>query len=304
MLLLLQACESQPETAANGATTDETSRLVVLPDLGYPIQNPSKTYTLPGSLAELSGMQSLGDSLLACVQDEKGSIFLYDLRQEAVVAEIPWGEDGDYEGIAGNERLLWVLKSDGTLYRITHFMAGAAPTGATPQVKEISTTLASPCDAEGLCLMPDAKTLLIACKEGMDGERIIWKFNTEKEELVSDPYLRLQEDQLEEELISSDLDKISLGLYKFLNVKGESGLLAPSGLAFHPLSGELYILSAASKTLTILDKSGNVKGVQELPSQLFPQPESITFMSNGTMIIGNEGKGVAPTILLFTYDKT
>jgi uncharacterized protein YjiK len=302
-MLLLLACGSQPESAANGATTDEAAGLVLIPEMGYSILNPDRTYTLPGSLMELSGMQSLGDSLLACVQDEKGIIFLYDLQKQEVVAEIPWSEDGDYEGIAGNEQLLWVLKSDGTLYRITHFMKGGAQAGSAPQVKEITTSLSSACDAEGLCMMPDKKTLLIACKEGVDGERTIWQFDPEKEELLSDPYLRLQEDQLEEELISSDLDKISLGLYKFLNVKGESGILAPSGLAFHPITGELYILSAASKTLTILDKSGNVKGVQELPSQLFPQPESITFMPDGTMLIGNEGRGGAPTILLFTYDK-
>lgn len=296
--MILPACDSPSESAANGATTDGASEVIFIPEMGYRIHKPDKKYTLPGSLAELSGMQSLNDSLIACIQDEKGIIFLFDLQSEKVVEEISWGAGGDYEGIAGHRKVLWVLESNGTLNRISNFAAGA-----TPVVKKMPLAIERGCDAEGLCLTPDHKTLLIACKAGIEGERNIWKFDLATEQLVTEPYLVLQEDDMEAKLIESDLDKISLGLYKFLNVKGESGILAPSGIAFHPLTKDLFVLSAASKTLTVLDHAGEVKWVQELPSQFFPQPESITFTPNGTLLIGNEGKGIAPTILLFTYDE-
>ncbi|WP_040396164.1 hypothetical protein [Cesiribacter andamanensis] len=296
-MLLLLACRQEGDGGTNGATTSPYTGSESLAALGYRIDQPAKTYTLPGSLRELSGMQSLGQQQLACIQDEEGIIYLFDLQKGEVVQEVPWGEPGDYEGVAGSREELWVLKSDGTLYQLRKLWTGEAP-----QVREFQTPLTQACDAEGLSLLPNAQALLIACKEGAAGERRIWRFSTDSLQLDPVPYLQLEHAEMEEEFIETELDRVSLSLQKFLSVRGESGVFVPSGLAIHPLTGDLFILSAASKILVVVDKTGKLSYIQELPSAIFLQPESITFLPDGTLLIGNEGGAAESTILLFTYD--
>lgn len=50
-----------------------------------------KTFELPESLKEVSGISHIDDSKLACIQDEKGSIYIYDLNLESVTREIQFG---------------------------------------------------------------------------------------------------------------------------------------------------------------------------------------------------------------------
>lgn len=274
--------------------TDDDEELV-----GYDFIDPDELYTLPGSLLELSGMQSLGNGLIACIQDEKGIVYLFDREKQEIVREVAWGKDGDYEGIAGDETTLYVLESTGSLYKLRNFMEGK-----TPEVENLEVNLEKGCDAEGLFLLKREAELLIACKEGNLGDRNVWAYDLQKKTMSSEAYIKLPQQSLEDHFITEDIDRFSLGLKKLLDAKGESGILSPSGIAIHPITGDTYIISAASNLLLVLGPKGIIKQMEELPATLFAHPESITFAENGDLFIGNEGKGaVAPTILYFRYKK-
>ena len=45
------------------------------------------------------GLTDVSASEVALVQDEKGVIFVYDLRKRSVAQEIRFGPSGDYEGL-------------------------------------------------------------------------------------------------------------------------------------------------------------------------------------------------------------
>jgi len=75
----------------------------------------------------------------------------------------------------------------------------------------------------------------------------------------------------------------------------------PSAAAIHPVLQKLFILSSASNQLAIVDLDGKVEAVFELGKKLFPQPEGLTFKSNGDMYISNEGVISKATILRFVY---
>jgi hypothetical protein len=268
--------------------------------VGYAFTKPDDLYTLPGRLQELSGMQSLSNGLIACIQDEKGIVYLFDREKNEIVREVAWGEDGDYEGVAGDNNALYVLESTGTLYKLSGFLASTPP-----QVAKQKVALEKGCDAEGLFLLKREGQLLIACKEGTLGDRNVWAYDLQEKKTSPEPYLKMPQQSLEDHFITEGIDRFSLGLKKLLDAKGESGILAPSGIAIHPISGDTYIISAASNLLLVLSPQGVIKQMEELPATLFAHPESITFAENGDLFIGNEGQGMgtAPTILYFKYKK-
>ena len=87
----------------------------------YKLSKPDKKIILPNVLLEISGLSWIGNDQLACIQDEDGVIFIYDLRKEAIADQYEFGEDGDYEGIEIIGDDAWVLKSNGNLYRVSYF---------------------------------------------------------------------------------------------------------------------------------------------------------------------------------------
>jgi hypothetical protein len=78
----------------------------------------------------------------------------------------------------------------------------------------------------------------------------------------------------------------------------------PSAAAIHPITGELYIISAINDLLVITDRQGEPKIAYEIDGKLFKQPEGIAFTPDGDLIISNEAadRGVA-NLLLFKYQK-
>ena len=50
--------------------------------INYNLSNPDKIYVLPNSLKEVSGITETDASSIACIQDEKGILLIYDLVKE------------------------------------------------------------------------------------------------------------------------------------------------------------------------------------------------------------------------------
>ncbi len=70
-----------------------------------------------------------------------------------------------------------------------------------------------------------------------------------------------------------------------------------SAISIHPVTDKIYILSAEDYLLFIFDRNGNIDQMVKLNAGLFNQPEGITFLENGDMLISNEGQGKAPATL-------
>ena len=76
----------------------------------------------------------------------------------------------------------------------------------------------------------------------------------------------------------------------------------PTAAAVHPITGETYILSSNERMLMIM-KDGVLNAVYPLDKSMFRQPEGITFMPNGNLIISNEAQGSTANILIFAYQQ-
>lgn len=242
----------------------------------YRLDQPDAAFALPGPLQEISGLTVLADGHLGAVQDEDGLLFVLDRETAVVIAEHRFHGNGDYEGVEAVGDAVWVLESDGTLSEVT----GA--TGANPQRVRHETALRGRCDAEGLGYDAAHDRLLVACKENpgpeLSGVRAIYAFGLQEKRLSEGPVFLLDRRALD----------------------GDGAEFRPSALAVHPRTGQVYVLSSVRKALAVLDPAGRLVAALALPAQLYPQPEALTFLPDGTLFIANEGGAGAATLLRFS----
>lgn len=231
----------------------------------------TQKWSMPKELTEISGMAFLGNNQFACIQDEDGSIFIYNTATNKVDKEIPFGKHGDYEGIAVVGSTAYVLRSDGTLFEVTNYL------GNNPSTQKYKTSLTSQQDVEGLCYDKNNNRLLLAIK-GIDSHsndyKGIYAFNLSTKQLAPNPVYKI------------DLnDKI----WDDLKEKKAQHRMQPSDIAIHPTTGDLYLVDGPRPKLLVMDTQGHLKRVYNISRADFKQPEGLSFTPAGELYISSEG---------------
>lgn len=260
--------------------------------LSYNLNKPELKTELPAELHEVSGISLVNDTLLACVQDELGTVFFYDLKNNKISRRLNFAGPGDYEDITRVNNNLYVLRSDGLLYRISTFDA--------PDFKVDSFITGIPSkNTEGLCYDSRNNRLLLGCKskagKGKEAKesRTVWAFDIKKHTLSNAPLYHFDLSLLTEFALSKDLPVPA-------NQDGERKLkMKISALAINPADSLLYVLSAAEYLMYVFDRSGKIYYMQPLDKNLFKKAEGLTFYSNGDMLISNEGLSGRPDMMRF-----
>ena len=240
----------------------------------YKINDPSRTLELGKALAEISGLSMAkgGDSLWA-VHDERGTLYRLSTLDGSVQQEVDLGKRGDYEGVEEVGGRVWVVRSDGVVLVVD-------PSGKSePEKLTFTRDVGLACDVEGVAHDARNERLLFACKnEGWKSSRKdgkaweLFAMDLETRKIGDDPAILIR---------AKDLDAHG--------VKGKN--FAPSGLAVHPKTGELYVLSARGNMLVVLSPSGEVVRVDTIDPEVHRQPEGIAFGDDGTMYLSDEAKG-------------
>jgi uncharacterized protein YjiK len=241
--------------------------------LNYDISNPTLKMLLPENLKEISGLSFYKNNSLACVNDEQGTVFIYDLTSQTISETIDIGKNGDYEGIEVVEDEIFIMKSNG---KIKGFKIGSG------EERKIDCTYKNVKEYEGLAYNPISKSLLLVTKEqekDKNDKKTIFSYSLEKR--VFSKSITIINDMT----IGSDGKKT----------------FAPSGISIHPLTGELYIISSHGKKLLILSPTGEKMALFDLDEKNFIQPEGICFTPNGDLYISSEGRTGEGYILKFDY---
>jgi len=227
-------------------------------------------WEMPLVLREISGISWLGNDQLACIEDEDGIIFIYDLKTSKVVETIPFAGSGDFEAIAVNDQDAYVMRSDGIIYKVARFRESELLT-----ISSFQTNFKGGDNMETLCLNADANGLITVPKQRNKQE----------------DFSRLYEIEL--------VDK-SMNVIDFPNIKSDdpdidelwknevAERLRPSDIAIHPKTGDYYIIEGRNPKLIILQPDGIVQKIVKLSRKNFNQPEGITFSPDGKLFISNE----------------
>ncbi|UOQ54874.1 SdiA-regulated domain-containing protein [Hymenobacter cellulosivorans] len=249
----------------------------------YDWQQPTATYSLPKELQEVSGIALLSGQRLGCIEDQTGTIYIYNLASKSVESTLKFGKKGDYEDLARLPGAWLVLRSDGTLFKYKDDgTTSSYPTGLTAAN-----------NPEGLAYDASSKTLLIACKGAAgvgqpDQRRAIYRLDAKTYQAQTKPAFVL------------DVAEI-IALDRRQSPGSAINRFAPSAVAVHPLTRHIFVLAASGNALVEMDAQGTPLAVQKLPRKLFPQPEGLTFAPNGDLYISSEmgDNGKAGTIQFF-----
>lgn len=269
-------------------TIDEEKYMVISSGKqSYSLNNPDEKYDLPGKLEEISGLDYLVDQILLCVDDEEGILCFYNTREKKVTREIKFGKNGDYEGVAHFDNMAYVTRSDGKLFEFP------IDRDDDVEARRIDTPLTGVNDVEGLSAGHNKNELYMACKGVAEVDnnnivgRAVYTFDLKNNQMASKPYIQLTTEIFREALKQNHLTSSRHMPFR------------PSGIAVHPLTGDVFLIASVGQLIIVLNKSGKITGAAPLSRKIFTQPEGICFDEKGTMYISSEGKGKAGYILSF-----
>jgi uncharacterized protein YjiK len=262
--------------------------VVAPPDsLPYNLNAPTHVINLVNEeLREISGLSPTDSAgVYLAIADEVGEIFFIDGNGGgAIFRRVPFRDKGDFEGVEMAAHCLYAVKSNGDVFEIGEW------TQKKPKVWSYKTPLRKEDDVEGLGYDPLRNILLLACKGNPDSStlRRIFAFDLKTKSLSAKPAYTIDPLEVNRLVPNAPDDKPTF--------------FSPSGVAVHPKTREVYVLSSSKKRLVVLDPdSGAIRHAVRLNKKMLPQPEGIAFDRNGDMLLSSEGKNGEGLVLRFAY---
>ena len=272
------------------AASSKTPRVLATDTLPYQINSPSLTINLVSEdLREISGLSPTEEAgVFLAIADERGEIFFIDgSGGGAIYSRILFRDKGDFEGVEKVDKKIYALKSDGDIFEISKWK------NSPPYVQVFDTPLRKQDDVEGLGYDPARKSLLLACKGDPERDTLrgIFAFSIEKNEMTPQPLYTI--DPLEvNRLVPYDSDDKN------------DRFFSPSGIAVHPKTQDVYVISTALKRLLVLNhETGKIRCAIRLDKKVVPQPEGIAFDAEGNLYLSSEGKKGEGLLLRFDFRK-
>lgn len=250
------------------------------PDTPYYNLNSPKIIELNFELDEISGIAYYPkDTSVFAISDETGTLFKVPLNSPTKTKSWEFYKKKDFEDLVLIDSTFYVLISNGDIVSID-FKNDSVLTNKFdfPEGSKKDN------EFESLIVLKDS-ALAIICKECKD----------DKKDKLSRYKLNFR-DSLPQYVSIEPLSLKEAG-------KNYKGKLKPSAAAFHPITGELYVISAIQNILCIFSADGKFVNSYELNPTLFKQPEGIAFTPEGHMIISNEYAGEGSANLLLFKNK-
>jgi uncharacterized protein YjiK len=237
----------------------------------YDFTKPLFVYELDMGLTEISGLAVNDEGRLFAHNDEIGSIFELDPKNGRIIKWFYLGPNKiyeDFEAVAINGEEFYLITSNGLLYKFYD-----QPDGKYSQYEKIRTGLTGSFEIEGMCYDPKTHSLLLASKnfagKNYKDSRAVYSFDLNTKKLSDKPRFVISLTELE----------------KKFNVKNFS----PSGMERIDKTGNFLIISSGERGVLEISPSGRIVSFQELDKKRHQQPEGVTVLKDGTLLIADEG---------------
>lgn len=285
MIMMFTGCQE----GANQTEPQKLKSTKIKQDQKRKMPSIEKTMRLPKSLDEISGLTfDASANVLIGHNDELGVLYNIDFESNKIDSEIKISDLGDYEGVELVGNKVYLINSGGDIFE--HVV------GESGSVKK-ATGLNANNNVEGLAYTDGQ--LLIACKgfpeknsfQKFTGCRAIYSYSLSTSQLGKFPFMLISYAMLRANFIEEPSPTEIQRLKEF----------APSGIAIHPATNDIYILSHMGRLLVVSDASANIKNIYFLDEQDHLQAEGICFDTKNRMYIANEGAGGTPVIHRYQF---
>jgi hypothetical protein len=216
--------KNEPVANQPAATTPAASAAVTV---SAPPAPAYQTWALPEELKEISANVFVDNNRMACVQDNDGIIYIYNLQSKQIDQQIAFAGNGDYEGLAFTGSTYYVLRSDGFLFEVQPNKDGK------PTVKTYDLPFSEANDTESLFYDSANNRLLIAVKEkdlNDSKDKGVYGFDLAKKRLGANAVFYI-EGSVKDKSDKDEDDKKDKKKKKKKEIK-------PSDIAIHPKTGE------------------------------------------------------------------
>ena len=250
-----------------------------LPDPASGRVKISHEWELPGLLHNISAIDYIAQNKMACLQDEVGSIYIFNLDSGAIEKEFPFGPPGNYRGLVIVNNDAYVACADGRIIEVKNY--GSEKREAT----EYGTHLTIEEEVNGLCYDRKNKRLLVTIKKTEDGNQVykgIYSFRLSDKRMLAKPAIKID---------------LRSRVFRNLQPRNMQTVFQPSDLDIDPLTGLLCIVDGTRVQLLRMRMNENIKDVTELGREKFIQPEGITFTPSGELFIASKGLREEPGML-------
>ncbi len=254
---------------------------------GYNLKKPQRL-KLPLELDEISGLAYFPqDSSLLAINDERGYLYKIFPSAPETIQRWAFATGADYEDVVILGEDFYVLQSSGALTRFRFV-------GGSDSLERAEYAYARPDggvdEFETLFWDAGMHRLVLVCKD----------CDADKKHYLSTVLFNIDSARYETSPFTIDAQSIA-------GLLGEKSIrFKPSAGAIHPLTGELYLISAVNKLLVVTSRDGRkVEAAYKLDGGTFKQPEGLAFSPSGTLYISNEAAdiGVAD-VLIFPFSRT
>lgn len=232
-------------------------------------------------------MVAVDDRTLACLQDEQGVLWFVDVLGERPTRSVPFGEPGDYEGLARVGETFWALRSNG---RLLHLV----PARGSFDIAAAHRLPRDHVDWEGLCFDPDRGLLLAVPKDRPEGdrdergERRVYAIDPATGATLARPVLEFSMAAMLEDALVRDLP-VPVRMTPKGKVKPDLKLLFSEVLAI-PGSKDLLLLSGVDRALLRVAPDGRLVALRTFAASELPQPEAMTFLPDGRLLVASEAR--------------
>jgi len=252
-----------------------------LPAKQYDLNNPS-ILILNDALLEISGISFYPkDSSVFAISDGNGYLFKIHLGKKIITEKWKFDQTHDFEDVFYRDSIFYVLESNGNIQTLQF-----SPKGDTiyKRKSNFPENKIKP-EFESLYYDEGRKKLILICKKCENDKKksvTAWGYDPENGNYIPSVFT-----------IPVDIlaKKIENDKMKF----------RASAATVNPVTGDLWILSAANELIVITDKNGTLKEVYTLNPVIFTQPEGICFTPWGDLIISNEAGNKYSSGTLFIF---
>ena len=249
----------------------------------YDFDEPDRQLRLPRRLREISGLAMLAGDRLLAHDDERGTVVEIDYRDGSIVKDFELGGPrgrvaDDFEGIAAAEDRLFLVTSTGRLYEF-----GEGDNGAAVPYNRYETGVGRFHEIEGLAYDPDRRVLLLLSKNPRNprqGDQVaIYRWSLDSRRLVEGGPILIEADAFARPI--------------------ERETFQPSGIERHPASGHYFVVAARQRAVAEITSQGTVLAVRRLKAGLHRQAEGVSFATDNTLVIADEGAGKRATLSFY-----